>query len=65
MITKNYLNSKDGDSKNSFNIGIDVNPLVEKSASQQWVVMWNVAPSIRLTVKVSNGAVASLGTNTP
>jgi hypothetical protein len=65
MINQNYLLSADGNQKNSFHIGINVNPLQSKPPVAQWVVMWNVAPSKQSTLKLINGVVAVAGTNTP
>jgi hypothetical protein len=65
MVTQNLVCSIDGDRKKSFNTGIKVHPLKDNTANDQWIVMWNVAPSKVTTVSVSNGARALEGTNTP
>lgn len=65
MITMNSLVSIDGNQKLGFQYGINVNPIAAKTAAQQWVVTWNVAPSILATVKAGNGVNMVQGTNTP
>jgi hypothetical protein len=66
MVAHNHLFSHDGNQKRSFLYGIHVTPLADnRPPSAQWVVMWNVAPSQRATVLVSNGAVNLNGTNVP
>ena len=65
MVTKNLVCSIDGDRRKSFNTGIKVHPLKDNTGNDQWIIMWNVAPSKVSTVSVSNGAVAVAGTNTP
>lgn len=62
MITKNYVSSADENQKNSFTIGIHVHP-IQRRPVVQWLVMYNVAPSIQATVRVVNGAVDVPGTN--
>ena len=64
MITQNHLYPLDGNQKRSFSFGIDFNPLVARQPVL-WLAMFNVAPSIRRTIKVTNGAVAVAGTNVP
>jgi hypothetical protein len=65
MITKNHLLSADNNPQNSFNIGIHVNPIIQRPPTAQWVVMWNVAPSVNFTVNAINGVLVPEGTNTP
>jgi Family of unknown function (DUF6519) len=57
LITQNHLASVDGNSKNSFDIGVRVQPLRAKGNSQLWLTNFNVAPSKQLTTRVANGAV--------
>ncbi|WP_298734418.1 DUF6519 domain-containing protein [uncultured Chitinophaga sp.] len=63
MVTQNHLLSADNNQKNSFNIGIHINPILQRPNTAQWIVMWNVAPSVNTTVVVINGAIALEGTN--
>jgi hypothetical protein len=63
MVTQNHVFSADNNQKNSFNIGIHINPILQRPGTAQWIVMWNVAPSINTTVVVINGAIALEGTN--
>ncbi|MGY2134466.1 DUF6519 domain-containing protein [Hymenobacter sp. HD11105] len=60
MITKNYVASADGQRKHSFSNGIVVQPeprVNKRPSTAQWVVMWNVAPSIDATVRANSGVV--------
>jgi hypothetical protein len=63
MVAQNHVLSADNNQKNSFNTGIHINPILQRPATAQWIVMWNVAPSINATVVVINGAIALEGTN--
>lgn len=62
MITKNYIADKNGNQKNSFNIGIRVRPLNNINSISQWVVSWNVAPSKRSTLSLDNGVMGEHNT---
>jgi hypothetical protein len=63
MITKNFVASADENQKQSFTIGINVHPLLQRPSVAQWLVMYNVAPSVHMPVRVVNGAVDLPGTN--
>lgn len=62
MVTKNCVSSADENQKNSFTIGINVNP-IQRRAAVQWLVMYNVVPSKQTAVRAVNGAVDVPGTN--
>jgi hypothetical protein len=63
MINKNFLASVDNDQKKGFHNGINVHALNE--IARQWLIMYNFAPSILTTVKITGGAISVPGTNTP
>ena len=66
MITKNHVASADEVAMNGFDVGIRVHsikPIDRKR--QQWVVMWNVAPSKQNPISVNNGVINLSGTNIP
>lgn len=66
MIAQNLVESISGDPKKSFDHGIVVRPLKEKTRNDQWAVMWNVVPSKRSpAIIVHNGAVKVGDTNVP
>jgi hypothetical protein len=66
MIAQNLVESMNGDQKKSFDHGIVVMPLKEKTINDQWAVMWNVVPSKRSpAIIVRNGALKVENTNVP
>jgi hypothetical protein len=65
MVTQNHVHSVDDNSNASFNVGIRVNPLAESKPNKaQWLVMYNVAPSISATLNLTHAQQVP-GTNLP
>jgi hypothetical protein len=66
MIVKNHVSSLDENPRHSFDFGIRVNPIIPiNEKRQQWVVMWNVAPSKQATLALLNGVDRHHPTNIP
>lgn len=63
MVNKNLVCNKEGVKSNSFSTGISIQPIATKTNLQQWMAMYNVAPSKGNSVVVKNG-VTTLN-NTP
>lgn len=62
LVEKNVICSKDGVKSKGFSTGILVQPLSKKTANQQWLVMYNIAPSRGSTIVVDNGVVTTQNT---
>jgi hypothetical protein len=66
LITQNHCFPLNGDQKFSFDIGIDFNPLQDRTGGALWIANYNVAPSRLQTLRLRNGAQeVPPGTNLP